>query len=291
MNSHKLLLLLVAILLPQVFLLSARHHETLHASRQEYGDTTSLLNTTTQELRQAYDLLDILKRRSQEIATKNTPALATQTRLPKDLDALRDRMIKQPLITVLSATPFSDPDKHTADCKTAISALESYSQTIQSSLAATPQATPADFTNLTKTYDLGIAKTEATPTPAQKPVTATPPAATPALPIVAPQASPATTSSTSPELITAPTASLPTPPPVPPLPEPAKTLPTAPAPQITPAPELPKITPDAAQLMPSLVAAEAKTTTTTPAAVIPDVFAAHEKNESKPSDGSTRKAI
>jgi hypothetical protein len=228
MNSHKLLLLLVTVLLPQVLPLSARHHETLHASRQEYGDTTSLLSSTTQELRQAYDLLGILKRRSQEIATKNNPTLAAQTRLPKDLDALRDRMIKQPLITVLSATPFSDPDKHTSDCKTAISALESYSQTIQSSLATHPQAagssalaTPADLTNLTKTYDLGTSKTETDHTP-KSAATTSPTAITPP---VTPTPS-----------ITPPAASLPIPQPV--VPE-IKTA-ALPTPEALPAPiELP----------------------------------------------------
>jgi hypothetical protein len=170
MNSHKLLLLLVTVLLPQAFPLSARNTEKTFAFRQEYGDTTNLLSESTQELRKAYDLLEVLKRHSQDITSPHNTLLAQQTKLPKDLDIIRDRMIKQQLITVLSATPFSDPEKHTADCKTAISALESYTHTIQAALqtnqAPTQSApTPALLANLTKTYDLGIINAQPLSTP------------------------------------------------------------------------------------------------------------------------------
>lgn len=134
--ERKNLLLLIA-----TVLLVTGPHPLLQASfaldadaSQEYSGvegTESLLSTTAQELMQAYDLLDMLKKRSAELnhaAYEDNSGAAT---LPRTLDAIRNRLIKQQLLDVLSATPFSDPEKHIADCRAAITALEKYLQTLE----------------------------------------------------------------------------------------------------------------------------------------------------------------
>jgi hypothetical protein len=145
-------------LLPEFSCLNAATGEKMSFFRQEYGDTATLLSSSTRELRQAYELLETLRRHSQNLTAQNNTILAGHTRLPKDLDAIRDQIIKQPLINVLSATPFSDPEKHTADCKTAISALESYTHTIQTTLQtnqAPAQSAPTQAVEaITKMYDI-----------------------------------------------------------------------------------------------------------------------------------------
>ncbi len=127
MNTKKLLLLVLTILLASTGQNICAASE--FAGFQEYSDTNtdSLLSETSRELMQAYDLLDMLKKRSEEIAYQEmTLKKESGQTLPRNIDHIRNQLIKKQLLDVLSATPFSNPEKHLKDCKAAITALEEY---------------------------------------------------------------------------------------------------------------------------------------------------------------------
>jgi hypothetical protein len=147
MNAKKLLLLVLAILLPFANSIIASNDFSL---MQEYGDTndtesdqtSSLLTETSKELMQAYDLLEMLKKRSDEIAHSDLLIKKDiSTQLPRNIDQIRNRLVKKQLLDVLSATPFSNPEKHLNDCKAAILALESYMAELKQQPANTTMST------------------------------------------------------------------------------------------------------------------------------------------------------
>ncbi|MDQ5891017.1 MAG: hypothetical protein QG604_891 [Candidatus Dependentiae bacterium] len=263
MNAKKLLLLMITMFLPTAT-------TPLIGATTQHGDVESLLNDTTAELMQAYDLLEMLKRRSEEVAhTSVVPDFDIY--LPRTLDQIR-KPLKAKLLEVLSATPFSDPEKHLADCQEAIVALEHYLGTLKSITAqqqehqarapiayvprshgmhrktvrrhrapapteTQPVTTPATsdgFDQLAKAYDL------------HEPITSTPAVATPA---ATPQA-PATTTTPPIPAVSTPVATTPatTPEPVTPAPNPFAALFKTPSTPTTtpPAPTLTPITPPVA---------------------------------------------
>jgi|GEM_PF-5202586 len=86
----------------------------------------------SKELSQAYEILDMLRSRSEALSMHGSAQRAIQQGyLPRNLDHIRNHLIKQQLLNVLSATPFSNPQKHVADCKAAIEALQQYTTTIE----------------------------------------------------------------------------------------------------------------------------------------------------------------
>ena len=183
MYNKNLLLLLITVLLPATQSLSAYHGQKLPMLQQEYGDTDALIASTTQELKHAYDLLEMLKKRSEDITSAgNFSSDTSSSRLPRNFDTIRDEMIKKQLIAVLSATPFSSPEKHIADCKAAIQALEEYSKTLQSSI----QSKTAEMKAQPISPELSSAYNITAPTPkplasepAPAPLTSTPITSTP----------------------------------------------------------------------------------------------------------------
>ena len=96
---------------------------------QAYGmsdmRTAQLMAQTSGDIMQAYDLLEQLKKRTEQFneAMHESSRLG---KLPRDLDVMRSSILKSRLIKVLSATPFSDPKKHFADCQSARTALQEY---------------------------------------------------------------------------------------------------------------------------------------------------------------------
>jgi len=101
-----------------------------------------------------------LKKRSDEIAYQEISLKKEITHhLPRTIDQIRNRYIKKQLLDVLSATPFSNPEKHLKDCKAAIVALEEYMTELNNeSKKITKKAasviTPELEKSITATYDI-----------------------------------------------------------------------------------------------------------------------------------------
>jgi len=100
--------------------------------------TKSLLQPTAGEIQEAYKILDLIEQMQQ---TKHTdPNLGAisfdeeDTILPKNIEEMRDSLIKDELLTVLSVTPYSDAIKHLKDCKKAIKALQRYEDVVEDSI-------------------------------------------------------------------------------------------------------------------------------------------------------------
>jgi len=268
--NFKKLLLMITMLMPAIQSQSwATALATSTEDRQEDGDTNSLIAATSRELQQAYEVLEALKRRTRSF--EQTDEETTMQTLPRNLDNIRDQMIRRQLIDVLSATPYSDPRKHIADCKAAIQALENYVHSLaeltdsseksaqaaplsyvpRSLLPVLPSMKPANEPKVQKAdevevenlYDLAPAQ-PVTPEPKITPITPLPAVVTPIVP-VAPAAVPAPLSATpaAPTPIAAalaPVVPTPVTPIVAPPETPAHTAPVTPTPVVAaPAPTAP----------------------------------------------------
>jgi len=237
MNAKKLLLLVLAILLPFANTIIASNDFSL---MQEYGDTnetagdqtSSLLTETSKELMQAYDLLEMLKKRSDEIAQSDLLIRKDMnTQLPRNIDQIRNRLVKKQLLDVLSATSFSNPEKHLNDCKAAILALESYMAELkqQPATAAISTGSATLFTaktpiekEISHTYDISNEASTAEKASAVVPASLPTPVITPPLPLTPATPTPSILSSVAPLL--------PAPPPI------ATTPAPLPTPELVPAP-------------------------------------------------------
>jgi len=124
-------------------------------------NTTTLISQTTQDLMEAMDLLEMLHKRSAQLSGSTDIESSISTPLPRNLDAIRNSLIKQQLLDVLSATPFSDPTKHLTDCHSAINALEKYIQTLEDIAAKAPAKPSQALKNNLERSDAESAQAEA----------------------------------------------------------------------------------------------------------------------------------
>jgi hypothetical protein len=165
-----------------IFACTTTTAKTISASES----SEELLSATARDIAKAYDLLDLLQERSDKLhASLKTPDRPLKTRLPRDIDDRRDNTIKEVFINILSATPFSDPQKHLEDCKNALEALETYRKDIeifveeQEPKPAAPVQTPVVVSTTPAAQPIEMPA----PMPVAKPLAPIAPAA----PVVAPK--------------------------------------------------------------------------------------------------------
>ena len=97
------------------------------------------------DIAEAHSVLQKLRTHTLQLAASTRSSHGTSS-LPADFESTRDRMIKPAALSVLSATPLSQPSQHAQDVATLQTKLAEYAAYLQSLLhKITPEPAPSSI--------------------------------------------------------------------------------------------------------------------------------------------------